>query len=102
MAVNRDIRRGIVGAASIASGQFLPGLREASGGRAVLVGSRARARTNDAETAGTENAAPQISASTISPGSRPDHPLRNQYDLYRGYSYGAAIYIHDYMILTMH
>jgi predicted dehydrogenase len=40
----REIRWGILGAASIAGGQFLPGLREAGGGRAVLVGSRDRAR----------------------------------------------------------
>jgi predicted dehydrogenase len=33
-------RWGIVGTANIARGQFLPGLREAGGGRAVLVGSR--------------------------------------------------------------
>lgn len=51
MAVNRDIRWGIVGPASIARGQFLPGLREAGGGRAVLVGSRdgERARAFAAE-----------------------------------------------------
>ena len=35
-----DIRWGIVGAANIARAQFLPALREAGGGRAVLVGSR--------------------------------------------------------------
>jgi predicted dehydrogenase len=34
------IRWGILGAASIARGQFLPGLREAGGGRPVLLGSR--------------------------------------------------------------
>ncbi len=34
------VRWGIVGAANIARGQFLPGLREAGGGRPVLVGSR--------------------------------------------------------------
>lgn len=44
MTVNREIRWGIVGPASIARGQLLPGLREAGGGRAVLVGSRDRDR----------------------------------------------------------
>jgi predicted dehydrogenase len=38
------IRWGIVGTANIARAQFLPGLREAGGGRAVLVASRDRAR----------------------------------------------------------
>ena len=38
------VRWGIVGAANIARAQFLPGLREAGGGRAVLVGSRDRAQ----------------------------------------------------------
>lgn len=38
-----QVRWGILGAASIARGQFLPGLREA-GGRATLVASRDRAR----------------------------------------------------------
>jgi len=44
-------RWGIVGTANIARGQFLPGLREAGGGRAVLVGSRdaERARSFAAE-----------------------------------------------------
>lgn len=37
---NGEVRWGIVGAANIARGQFLPGLREAGGGRAALVGSR--------------------------------------------------------------
>jgi predicted dehydrogenase len=36
------VRWGIVGTANIARGQFLPGLREAGDGRAVLVGSRDR------------------------------------------------------------
>jgi len=35
-----EVRWGIVGPASIARGQFLPGLREAGGGRAALVASR--------------------------------------------------------------
>lgn len=35
-----DVRWGIVGPANIARAQFLPGLREAGGGRPVLVGSR--------------------------------------------------------------
>ena len=39
-----EIRWGIVGPANIARGQFLPGLREAGGGRAALVGSRDRDR----------------------------------------------------------
>ena len=39
-----EIRWGIVGPANIARGQFLPGLREAGGGRAALVGSRDRVR----------------------------------------------------------
>jgi predicted dehydrogenase len=38
------IRWGIVGTANIARAQFLPGLREAGGGRAVSVASRDRAR----------------------------------------------------------
>jgi predicted dehydrogenase len=38
------IRWGIVGTANIARAQFLPGLREAGGGRPVLVASRDRAR----------------------------------------------------------
>src|SRR5271167_130082 len=38
------IRWGIVGTANIARAQFLPGLREAGGGRAVLVASRDRAK----------------------------------------------------------
>ena len=37
---SREVRWGIVGPANIARGQFLPGLREAGGGRPVLVGSR--------------------------------------------------------------
>ena len=39
-----EVRWGIVGTANIARAQFLPGLREAGGGRAVLVASRDRAR----------------------------------------------------------
>jgi predicted dehydrogenase len=41
------IRWGIIGTANIVRGQFLPGLREAGGGRAVVVGGRdlERART---------------------------------------------------------
>ena len=35
-----EIRWGILGAANIARAQFLPGLREAGGGRAALVGGR--------------------------------------------------------------
>jgi hypothetical protein len=62
MAVNRGLHWGIVGPAGI--GVLSP---------------------DSAATVGTENAAAQISASTISPGSRPDQPLRNQYDRYRGY-----------------
>lgn len=42
-----EIRWGILGAANIARGQFLPGLREAGGGRAVLVGSRDRERARE-------------------------------------------------------
>jgi predicted dehydrogenase len=38
------IRWGIVGTANIARAQFLPGLREAGGGRAALVASRDRAK----------------------------------------------------------
>src|SRR5277367_5222291 len=38
------IRWGIVGTANIARAQFLPGLREAGGGRPVLVASRDRDR----------------------------------------------------------
>jgi predicted dehydrogenase len=38
------IRWGIVGTANIARAQFLPGLREAGGGRATLVASRDRAK----------------------------------------------------------
>jgi predicted dehydrogenase len=39
-----EVRWGILGAANIARAQFLPGLREAGGGRAVLVASRDRGR----------------------------------------------------------
>src|SRR6201998_1582687 len=35
-----EIRWGILGTANIARAQFLPGLREAGGGRAALVGGR--------------------------------------------------------------
>jgi predicted dehydrogenase len=38
------IRWGIVGTANIARAQFLPGLREAGGGRAAMVASRDRAK----------------------------------------------------------
>ena len=43
-AATRQVRWGILGAASIARGQFMPGLREAGDGRAALVASRDRAR----------------------------------------------------------
>ena len=39
-----QVRWGILGAASIARGQFLPGLRETGDGRAAIVGSRDRER----------------------------------------------------------
>jgi predicted dehydrogenase len=39
-----EVRWGIVGTANIARAQFLPGLREAGGGRPVLVGSREAGR----------------------------------------------------------
>jgi predicted dehydrogenase len=39
-----EVRWGIIGAASIARGQFLPGLRETGDGRPVIVGSRDRER----------------------------------------------------------
>lgn len=42
-----DVRWGILGAARIARSSFLPGLREAGGGRAVLVASRDLARAED-------------------------------------------------------
>ncbi len=42
--MTKEIRWGILGAASIARGQFLPGLREAGGGRAVLLGCSDAAR----------------------------------------------------------
>jgi predicted dehydrogenase len=45
------IRWGIVGTANIARTQFLPGLREAGGGRAALVASRDRARAEAYATA---------------------------------------------------
>ncbi len=35
-----EVRWGIIGTANIARGQFLPGLREAGGGRAAMVASR--------------------------------------------------------------
>jgi predicted dehydrogenase len=41
-----QVRWGIVGPANIARAQFLPGLREAGGGRAVLVASRDQARAD--------------------------------------------------------
>jgi predicted dehydrogenase len=44
VAQSDPIRWGIVGTANIARAQFLPGLREAGGGRPVLVASRDRAR----------------------------------------------------------
>jgi predicted dehydrogenase len=47
MSVDRltgEVRWGILGAANIAGRQFLPGLREAGGGRAALVASRDRGR----------------------------------------------------------
>jgi predicted dehydrogenase len=49
--VTGEVRWGIVGPANIARGQFLPGLREAGGGRAALVASRdeGRARAFAAE-----------------------------------------------------
>jgi predicted dehydrogenase len=43
-AASRQVRWGILGAASIARAQFLPGLRETGDGRAALVASRDRAR----------------------------------------------------------
>ena len=42
-----QVRWGILGAASIARGQFMPGLRETGDGRAVLVASRDQARGED-------------------------------------------------------
>ena len=45
------IRWGIVGTANIARAQFLPGLREAGGGRAALVASRDRAKAEAYATA---------------------------------------------------
>jgi predicted dehydrogenase len=45
------IRWGIVGTANIARAQFLPGLREAGGGRAALVASRDRAKADAYATA---------------------------------------------------
>ena len=45
------IRWGIVGTANIARAQFLPGLREAGGGRAAVVASRDRARAEAYATA---------------------------------------------------
>jgi predicted dehydrogenase len=42
--VSGEVRWGIVGPANIARAQFLPGLREAGGGRAALVASRDLAR----------------------------------------------------------
>jgi predicted dehydrogenase len=45
------IRWGIVGTANIARAQFLPGLREAGGGRAALVASRDRAKAESYATA---------------------------------------------------
>ena len=51
----REVRWGILGAANIARGQFLPGLREAGGGRAALVAAvrpgRGRSRPRTASTA---------------------------------------------------
>ena len=43
-AASRQVRWGILGAASIARAQFMPGLRETGDGRAALVASRDRAR----------------------------------------------------------
>jgi predicted dehydrogenase len=44
MPMTHEVRWGIVGPANIARAQFLPGLREAGGGRAALVASRDLAR----------------------------------------------------------
>ena len=44
MTAGGDVRWGIIGTASIARGQFLPGLREAGGGRAAMVAGRELAR----------------------------------------------------------
>jgi predicted dehydrogenase len=44
MTITGEIRWGIIGTANIARGQFLPGLREAGGGRAALVAGRDPAR----------------------------------------------------------
>jgi predicted dehydrogenase len=44
--ITGEVRWGILGAAEIARRQFLPGLREAGGGRAVLVASRDGARAD--------------------------------------------------------
>jgi len=51
MTITGEIRWGIVGTANIARGQFLPGLREAGGGRPAMVAGRdpARARAWAAE-----------------------------------------------------
>ena len=50
-----EVRWGILGAANIVGRQFLPGLREAGGGRAVLVASRDghRAEVSPTSTAST-------------------------------------------------
>ncbi len=57
MGVGRQVRWGILGAASIARGQFMPGLRETGDGVAAVVASRDLARAQDfADAEGVERA----------------------------------------------
>ena len=66
--VTGEVRWGILGAAHIASRQFLPGLREATGGRAALVASRDHARAEAfASLHGVERAAEGYDAVVDSP-----------------------------------
>ena len=66
--VTGEVRWGILGAAHIASRQFLPGLREAGGGRAALVASRDYARADAfANLHGVERAAEGYDAVVDSP-----------------------------------
>ncbi len=88
------IRWGIVGTANIARAQFLPGLREAGGGRAALVASRDRAKAEAYAAAhgidqGIEGYAalvesPHIDAVYVAPPQRPARRAHDQGALQAG------------------
>ena len=67
--VTGEVRWGILGTANIARAQFLPGLREAGGGRAVLVASRDGNRAEEfARNHGVEEGVEGYDAVVDSPG----------------------------------